>query len=267
MCIRPLLLVLLTLASPVLLGADIMAGRIYKAVDGETLPYRLFTPAGHGGKAKLPLVVFLFGNGHQGNSPEGFQAGNLFRFTLPEVQKEHPCFVMAPRCPKDQKWADQDWSKGSFQLAKSPTKGMRLTLEIIEALAKEFPNLDRDRIYVGGNSMGGYGTWDLILRHPELAAAAFPMCGAGDPSMAASIARLPIWTFHGDQDGVVPVRGTREMVAALKKAGGEPRYTEYPGVDHNCWDPAMNEAEFIPWLFAQKRVMGKGGKPTPRPGH
>src|SRR5262249_52824913 len=112
---------------------------------------------------------------------------------------------------------------------------------------------DQKRIYVTGLSMGGYGTWDVIGRRPDLFAAAVPVCGGGDETQAATIARVPIWAFHGARDGVVKPARSWNMVAALKKAGGHPGYTEYPDVGHDSWVPTYRDPVLFQWLFAQKR--------------
>ena len=101
--------------------------------------------------------------------------------------------------------------------------------------------------------MGGGGVWDLIGRRPDLFAAAVPICGAGDSSIAPRLIHLPIWCFHGDADKLVDVQYARTMIAALKKAGGHPRYTEYPGVGHDSYVKAFAEPELSDWLFNQKR--------------
>jgi len=111
------------------------------------------------------------------------------------------------------------------------------------------------RIYVTGLSMGGFGTWDLILRNPQLFAAAIPVCGGGDPSKADAIMTMPSWVFHGDADPTVPVTNSREMAAALKN-NPHLRYTEYPGVGHNAWDKAWEKPGIVEWLFAQHKENG-----------
>ena len=101
--------------------------------------------------------------------------------------------------------------------------------------------------------MGGYGTWDMIMRRPDTFAAAVPICGGGDESKAPSIAKVPQWIFHGGADTVVKPERSRNMVEALKNAGAEPKYTEYEGVGHNSWDKAYADAEMWSWLFSQKK--------------
>ena len=148
-------------------------------------------------------------------------------------------------------WPGLDWR--TQKMYPEPAPSMQQVLGMLAGLRKEF-SIDAGRLYVGGLSMGGYGTWDVIMRHPKMFAAAFPICGGGDVSEAGRIADLPIWNFHGDADGAVPVDRSRKMVAALKKAGSTKiRYSEYPGVGHNSWERASVEAELIPWLFSQKR--------------
>jgi len=129
---------------------------------------------------------------------------------------------------------------------------MQSTIELIGALQKEFAAIDPKRLYVTGLSMGGFGTWDLISRLPKKFAAAVPICGGADEAQAAAIAKVPVWVFHGGNDDVVKTVRSRNIVAALKAAGGAPKYTEYPGVGHGSWDQAYGEAELFPWLFSQK---------------
>ena len=152
----------------------------------------------------------------------------------------------------DYRWANMDWAAKKGSAAKDPSTPMRLALAAFDGVRKEF-NVDPKRLYITGLSMGGYGTWDAIARHPTLFAAAVPVCGGGDESTAPLIKDLPIWCFHGGADKTVPPERSRNMIEALKQAGGHPRYTEYPGVGHNSWDKAYAEPELPTWLFAQKR--------------
>jgi predicted peptidase len=122
----------------------------------------------------------------------------------------------------------------------------------LDALLRELP-IDPDRVYLTGQSMGGFGTWGAIAAHPARFAAAVPVCGGWPPEDAPKMKRVPVWAFHGEQDKTVPVEGSRRIIAALKAAGVEPRYTELPGVGHGSWDPAYATAELWDWMFAQKK--------------
>ncbi|MCG7850909.1 MAG: prolyl oligopeptidase family serine peptidase, partial [Methanosarcinaceae archaeon] len=142
---------------------------------------------------------------------------------------------------------DGEYSSEKLPMSRETT----LVLEILDSLQEEF-SIDPARLYVSGQSMGGRGTWDIILRRPNLFAAAVPVCGSGDPSEAKRIAHMPIWNFHGSEDGVVPTQGSRDMVAALKKEGSKVIYSELEGVNHGSWIPAWETKELIPWLFKQR---------------
>jgi predicted peptidase len=123
---------------------------------------------------------------------------------------------------------------------------------LVESMLKDL-SIDPKRIYITGLSMGGYGTWDLIGRRPDLFAAAVPVCGGGDEGIAHTIKDIPVWAFHGAKDTAVKVSRTRNMIAALEKVGAKPRYTEYPDVAHDSWSLAYEDPELFRWLFAQAK--------------
>ena len=138
-------------------------------------------------------------------------------------------------------------------MSEEPTQALRMTLGLVEALQDEFPQIDPDRLYITGLSMGGFGTWDAIQRYPELFAAAVPICGGGDVSKADRLTKIPLWVFHGAEDKLVNPKWSRDMVEAIKKAGGSPKYTEYPDVGHQSWVNAYRDPELFAWLFGQKK--------------
>lgn len=228
--------------------------KAFKSGD-KTLLYRIITPADTEAGKKYPLVIILHGAGERGSD----NAKQLVWFWdarkprvlgRPEVAAAK-AFVIVPQCPDGKQWVDVPWAKGSY---KSPevSEPLKLTLELIDATIKDQP-IDPDRVYIMGMSMGGFGAFDAAQRRPDLFAAVLPICGAGDPTRAKAIAHVPVWAFHGDKDDAVPVSGSREMIDAIKKAGGDPKYTEYPNTGHNSWSPAFDEKEFWNWTFAQKR--------------
>jgi predicted peptidase len=223
--------------------------KVYTDPAGKKLPYRLLLPDNYDKSKKYPLVLFLHGAGERGDDNEKQLVHGVPEFAKEENRKKYPCILIAPQCPTGLKWGD--WTlKEPF--SKTPTEPNRLALELVDAIQKEY-SVDPKRIYVTGLSMGGFGTWDLISRHPEKFAAAVPICGGGDPKQAEKIATIPIWVFHGAKDGAVKVERSRDMVEALKKAGGSPKYTEYPKEGHASWVPAYKDAEMFKWLFEQKK--------------
>jgi predicted peptidase len=219
-----------------------------------SLPYRLLKPDGYDkdGKDRYPLVVFLHGIGGRGTDNTKQLRNGVEEFVKDSTRKKHPCFLAVPQCPPDMMWSAVRGAGENPTFAETPTEPAALVLDLIDALCKEY-RVDANRIYLTGASMGGYGTWDLASRKPELFAAALPVCGGGDPAQAEKLVKLPIWCFHNDADPLVPVERSREMIAAVKKAGGKPEYTEYKGVGHDSWTQTYKNDEVLGWLFKQKK--------------
>jgi predicted peptidase len=218
----------------------------------KNLKYRLLPPKEYDADQKYPLVIFFHGAGERGDDNEKQLVHGMADFASDDVMQNHPCFVAAPQCPDGVQWVDTPWTADSHTMPKEPTLPMQLSLELIGVLEKKF-SIDANRIYVTGLSMGGFGVWDAIQRQPKRFAAAVPICGGGDPAYAKQIAHVPVWAFHGDQDTAVKVERSRNMIEAIKEAGGSPRYTEYPGVGHNSWAATYANRDVYAWLFAQKR--------------
>jgi predicted peptidase len=229
-----------------------LAKKTYTDAKGRVLPYRLLEPEPIEPGVKYPLVLFLHGAGERGSDNAKQLVHGVPEFAKSENRKKYPCFLIAPQCPERASWVDLNWTVKSVTQPAKPSRSMHLVLELLDKLTLELP-IDKDRIYVTGLSMGGFGTWDLICRRPEFSAAAVPICGGGDPAHAESIASMPIWIFHGAKDGAVRPELSRKMVAALTKAGAHPKYTEYPDEGHLSWIPAYKDPELFSWLFAQKR--------------
>lgn len=226
----------------------ILAAKVFKSSRNETLLYRLFVPQNYDAKKKYPLVLYLHGGGGRGqDNLKQIDGGNGYLidlFTGPETQARYPSFVVAPQSPMQEGWIEYD--------SITPTRQLRLVYELIGELQKNY-SIDTARIYVAGQSMGGFGTFAIISEYPKMFAAGVPLCGGGDESKAARLAGTPIWAFHGAKDEAVPVERSRQIVAAIKKAGGQPKYTEYADVDHLIWPRVVKETELLPWLFAQQR--------------
>ena len=218
------------------------------------MPYRLFRPAASG---KLPLILYLHGSGGLGDdNQKQMGLGNIFGtrvWALPENQKKFPCYVVVPQT--DRGWARYDLSQQSEGPAKvlpGLGEGSRVALEIVAALCREFA-IDSKRIYVTGQSMGGAGVWNVITHRPKVFAVAVICCGSRSTDDGTGSIEMPLWVFQGDADQTVPVALSRERIAARRKAGGHPLYTEYAGIDHNVWEWAYTEPELVKWVFGQRR--------------
>lgn len=230
--------------------------------ENDTLAYRILLPENFSKDQSYPLVLFLHGAGERGSDNTAQLMHGSSLFTDSENRSEFPAIVIFPQCPSDDYWsnASVDRSGQGVQLEfhpdKDPTTALRLVMELLdEQLQKSY--VDKDRIYVAGLSMGGMGTFELLGRLPDTFAAAVPICGGGSTVVAEKYAEVPMWIFHGAKDDVVNPQYSLEMVAAILDAGGYPNFTLYENANHNSWDSAFAEPQFLNWLFSKNRSLLK----------
>jgi predicted peptidase len=246
-------LILLSVFSPQQLRTleqreKILAPKVFKSSRGESLPYRLFTPQHYDQKKKYPLVLYLHGGGGRGNDNlKQIDGGNGYLidfFTSDEAQAHYPSFVVAPQSPMEG-WIETD--------SITPTRYLHFVHELIGELQRTY-NIDEARVYVAGQSMGGFGAFAIISEYPRAFAAGVAFCGGGDQSKVARLTNVPIWFFHGAKDESVDVERSRAIVAAIKNAGGSKvRYTEYSDIGHIIWPSVVKETELLPWLFTHRK--------------
>jgi predicted peptidase len=213
--------------------------KLYKGPEGDVAKYVVFVPHAYGSKADkaYPLILFLHGAGETGSDGERQVKVGLG----PAIKKQEKTFPFIAIFPQSQK---RTW--------KADSDDGKRALAILAEVQKTY-KVDPQRIYLTGLSMGGYGTWSFATTYPDRWAAIVPICGGGDPSQASKIKNLPCWCFHGDVDKAVPVKRSRDMIEAIKAAGSSPRYSEFPYVGHNSWDPAYATGELYSWLLKQQR--------------
>lgn len=230
----------------------------YTDSTGYSLPYCLYLPKKEAfpedsDKTSYPLVLFLHGAGERGddNELQNNDTGIVPRLTDETFYAAHPCIILVPQCPADAQWVDTPWTEGSYSIEETPiSPALSAVNELLDDVCAQYP-ADTSRLYITGVSMGGYGAWDLLLRRPKLFAGGIILCGAGDPSLAASIAHTPLRLFHGAKDTEVPVSGSRDMYQALKDAGtADVQYKEYPDIGHWIWLNAWEEPGLLDWLFS-----------------
>ena len=223
---------------------------------GNQISYRILAPGKLETNQKYPLVLFLHGAGERGNDNKKQLVHAAAEFASKSRMEQFPAFVVFPQCPDGQRWVESDWSlpSGSGEFEAAPSKPMATVLELVDSLVQQLP-VDPHRLYVTGLSMGGQGSWFAAAHQPHRFAAMLEVCGGGDPTWANDYAGIPIWAFHGQDDGVVPISRAREMVVALAQAGHAPelRYTEYPGVGHNSWTQTFKRDDVFEWLFSQRK--------------
>jgi predicted peptidase len=239
------------LAASTALAAEPEA-REWKAPDGTVVKYRWSAPETLEPGKTYPLVLFLHGAGERGDDNKAQLKHGVIPILDGAKKLNEPCFLLAPQCPADQWWAPINREHMRLLAAGAPNPLLESVLALVDETMKTQP-VDAKRFYVTGISMGGYATWDLLGRVPGKITAAVPICGGGDPSLAEKFKDVPLHAFHGEADPVVPVRTTREMIAALEKAGGNPKATYYPGVQHDSWTQTYNDPEVIRWMFGQKQ--------------
>ncbi len=222
--------------------------------EGQSLPYRILLPENYSVEKNYPLLVFLHGAGERGNDNELQLVHGSSLFLDSEFRKKNPAIIVFPQCAKNAYWATTIRTDTGFSYVKKPKNNPML--DLVEGMLdyiKDNYAIDKKRIYVGGLSMGGMGTFELVYRNPRMFAAAFAICGGANPKIARKI-RRPVWRIdHGEADQVVAIDHSKKMVTALLKKRASVVYNWYPGVNHNSWDTVFGDPEFLPWLFAQKK--------------
>ncbi len=197
------------------------------------IKYLLYLPPGYeSDKKDWPLLMFLHGAGESGDNLAKVKLHGPPKL-IENKKRDFPCIVESPQS------ARMGWN-------------VDLLTALLDDIAAKY-RVDKDRIYLTGLSMGGFGTWSLAAAHPERFAAIVPICGGGNPADAAKLKNLPIWVFHGAKDPVVPPERSESMVKAIKAAGGNVKLTVYPDAGHDAWTATYENPELYRWLFAQKR--------------
>jgi len=219
--------------------------------DGDEIAYQLLRPRNFDPSQKYPLVLFLHGSGGRGpaNIRNLTDADVPARLATNAVSGSHEAFYLVPQCPGPFTWADADWirERPGGRPSKQP-----ILLDLVDHMG-ESEAIDSSRLYVTGLSMGGYGTFSAVAARPQFWAAAAPVCGGWQVEDASKFVDTPLWLFHGDQDRAVSVQYSRDMDRAIRSAGGDVQYTEYPGVGHNSWLNAYWEDTLWDWMFDQRR--------------
>lgn len=202
--------------------------------------YLLFLPEEYGKDPakKWPVILFLHGAGERGSDLNKVKAHGPPKIV--EQKQDFPFIVISPQCPEGQWW--------------DPAVLIALLDEVSASHA-----VDSDRVYLTGLSMGGYGTWETAIRHPDRFAAIAPICGGGSKHQVRRIKDVPAWVFHGDKDEAVPVAASIEMVDALKAAGGDVQLTRYPEAGHDSWTETYNNPKLYEWFLSHTRGEGNAG--------
>ena len=229
---------ILIITAIVLFSALNMSGQqteeIFEGQVSFTYKYLLYLPDGYeNDKEKdYPFILFLHGAGERGDDLSRVKAHGPPKIV--DNNKDFPFIVVSPQCPRGESWT-------AYKLN-----------ALLEGLVEKY-RIDKDRIYLTGLSMGGYGTWDLASNYPHWFAAIAPICGGGDVLRVRAIKDIPVWAFHGMRDNVIPIERSLELVRALEKVDGNIKFTVYPEANHNSWSQTYNNPELWEWFLEHER--------------
>ena len=226
---------------------------------GDTLPYRLLLPENYDQTKKYPVIFFLHGAGERGKDNEKQLIHGSKLFITGENRKNFPAIVVFPQCPEESFWAVSKIDRSvqpfkiDFDYTVQPNWPLAAANELVKKIINE-GSVDKSKVYITGLSMGGMGTFESVYRNPDLYAAALPICGGGDiKNYDKRVTKTAFWVFHGAADAIVNVKLSQEMVEKLKALKAEVKYSEYPGVNHNSWDNAFAEKQYLSWMLSHKR--------------
>lgn len=224
--------------------------------DSDTLNYRIYYPKNFNPNHQYPLILFLHGSGERGYDNEKQLTHGAAIFANDSIQNKFPSIVVFPQCPTKDYWVnlvrDTSPSQFEFQNGGLPTKALSMVMLLMEKLSKQ-AFINTKQIYVGGLSMGGMGTFEILARKPHFFAAAFAICGAAHPKTVKQFANLtPVWIFHGAKDNVVYPINSLQVVETILNEGGTPNFTLYAKDNHNSWDSAFAEPNLFNWLFSNQ---------------
>lgn len=204
---------------------------VYRTV---TFGYLLQFPADYdaGNSEGYPLLLFLHGSGERGTNLELVEKQGP-----PKVARDMdlPFIIVSPQCPEGTWWDVDDLKV------------------LVDEIVAAYP-IDPSRLYITGLSMGGYGTWEMLMKYPNLFAAAIPVCGGGYAARARLIRDIPIWAFHGQKDEVVPIDNSQRIVDALKKLDADITFTIYPEAGHDAWTETYQNPDIYTWLLKHSKT-------------
>ena len=240
---------------------------------GTTIPYRYYLPEGYATSGETyPVFLYMHGNGSRGTDNVGQISKTGTELNTAVFRSDYDCIMIAPQCPATDMWIARNAYPGSDKFAADIADGtlerayLNAAMELLGCFIEDNRDvIDTSRIYLSGASNGAGAAWAMAALHPHTFAAVVPMAGTGQPqgpvtadgaaAIAAHYLDTPIWTFHGDADPTLLIKGTDALVAAIRDAGGTKiKYTVIEGGKHNIWPTVAKMPEVIDWIFAQKNT-------------
>jgi predicted peptidase len=220
-----------------------ICGEVYRSSDGSDSKYVVFVPRSYDGIKSFPAILYLHGAGSRGTDgqlPVKYGLAKAIR----TKGEDFPFIVIFPQARQGEDW-------------RAESAGGKRALAILDRVQADY-RIAADRVSHTGHSMGGDGTWSLAAADPKRWAAIVPVSHGGDTKSAARLIDVPCWCFHGDADKTISPQQSREMVQAIKEAGGRPLYQEFSGVGHNEGaDSAYALPDLYEWMLLQNRTNGR----------
>ena len=255
-----------TTSDVTVIGADdidltnVMEAKTYSdgEIFGMKLPYRIYLPESYSESGNYCLLIHIHGAGERGSNNIAQIAQKdqteLIRRILGDDELSQKFIIIAPQCPSNSIWVTMDWGPGTYSIdAMQQTVPMKLLVSLLQNEILENYAIDPDRIYVTGISAGGFATWDLICRYPDLFAAAIPVCGGCDATYAEAIKDIPIRIYHSSDDTIVSDAGSRQMYEELKKLGADVEFYDTKPWGHGAWGKAYAEKDLLSWMMSKVR--------------
>jgi len=229
---------------------DLYEQKIF-VIENDTLNYRILKPLNYDSTKQYPVHLFLHGAGERGNDNVSQLVHGSKLFLKKESREKYNSWVIFPQAPKYDWWGYKDPYKLNYNVKES--KAMSLVVKLMDNFSKR-NDVNQNKIYVSGLSMGGMGTFVILNLRPNMFAAATPICGDGDPNSVNNYAKkIPIWIFHGSDDTVVSPKKSLKMANAIIDAGGSPKITFYENVGHDSWNNAFAEEDFLKWIHSKTK--------------
>ena len=224
--------------------------------ENDTLNYRILKPLNYNPSQKYPVHLVLHGSGERGNDNSSQLTHGGVLFLKKQNREKYNSWVLFPQCPTNDRWANStsdSWDAKFEDTITKPNKSLQLVIRLMDQFIEK-KQVDKQRIYVSGLSMGGMGTFEILYRRPNMFAAATPICGNGSTAFASLYAKkVSIWVFHGSDDNVVSPKHSLNMVSAIIEAGGSPKLTLYENVGHNSWDYAFDDKNYLKWIYSKAK--------------
>ena len=231
---------IIALLTPSFVSAD--PGQIeshtFKDADGDHR-YALFLPKGYSTDNQWPVMLFLHGAGERGSDGKRQTTVGIGP-VLRKRAATFPFVVVMPQCEDTQSRYLAGWLHG--------TKDAARALAILDEVERKY-SIDTKRRVLTGWSMGGYGTWSVASNTPDKWAAVLPLAGGAPAETAANFKDTPVWAFHGAEDAAIRPAQSRQMIAALRKAGATPRYTEVTDGTHEITQIVYDHDDVIGWML------------------